>query len=92
MIAHDTTDFRKRLGFVLHHGLVEIRYLAHTADHLTRIHDLADLLEFLPKYLDDPSEDDRSFVCTVIREYEDRHPDSWRLLKYLHGESIPDVY
>ena len=75
MTAKEQIEFRRRLGYILHRGLVEIRSLSDDPTALDQIHDLADVLEFLPRFLIDPTDDDRATIHTVIREFQERHPE-----------------
>ncbi len=85
-------EFKRRLGYILHRGLAEIRSLATNSERLPQIAELADVLEYLPRFLNDPTDDDVSMVRTVLGDYQQRHPNSWELVRYLNDDRIPDVY
>jgi len=59
---------------------------------MDEIQELADLLEFLPRYLVNPSEEDRSLLCTVIGEFQKHRPLQRELAKYLHDEGVPEAF
>jgi hypothetical protein len=73
-----TTDLRSRLRYVLHMGLVDIRNVAPCAGYGEQIAHLADVLEFLPKFLDDETDLEPHFEMIVEQfvAYKRRFPDS----------------
>jgi hypothetical protein len=65
-------DLTKRLLFILHHGLVEIRNLALGEGH-EQIADLADALETIPGYLDHWTDDHLEMILFNLRTYEEKY-------------------
>jgi len=63
----------KKLLYVLHHGLTDIRNLALGAGN-EQIADLADALEILPGIIDHWEDDRLELVHFVLKNYEDKYP------------------
>jgi hypothetical protein len=79
-------DISKRLSFILHRGLTEIRNLA-LGEGNQQIADLADALEILPKFIEDCSGDEMELVRFVLKNYQDKYPG--RAFDYLaHLEQL----
>lgn len=68
-------DIRKRLIYILHLGFVEARNLALGQRH-EQIHDLADALELLPRFVDNCNEEDLELIRFVLKTYQEKYPDS----------------
>ena len=66
-------DLTKRLLYILHYGLADIRSLALGAGH-EQIADLADALEILPGIIDHWEEDRADLIHFVLRNYQDKYP------------------
>jgi len=76
---------RTRIAYLIHQGCVEIRYLAQGQGDYQEIADLADVMEWLPRFLEDEPDDD---TWDIIREQVDsfgrRYPRSGeRLVRFL---------
>jgi hypothetical protein len=80
-------DLAKRLLFILHHGLVDIRNVALAARN-QQIADLADALEILPGIIDHGEEDRLELVRFALRSFQEKYPG--RPFDYLaHVEKYP---
>ena len=69
-------ELRKRLLYILHLGLAEIRNLAHGSGN-EQIADLADAMEILPGFVDRLSEDDLEMIRFVLKNYQDKYHSSF---------------
>lgn len=87
-----TPDLRHKLRYLIHLGLTEIRSLAYEGGHDARIAKLADVLEFLPRYLEDDREPDLLTVREQFEQYQVEHPAAtFNYLAFLDGKvEIPD--
>jgi hypothetical protein len=63
----------RRLLFILHRGLTDIRNLA-LGEGNEQIADLADALEILPGIIDHWEDDQLEMVRFVLKTYEDKYP------------------
>ncbi len=70
---HAADSLVTRLNFILHFGICEIRKLA-LANEQGQIADLADALEFLPKYLKQCSEEDAELIRFALKCYQEKYP------------------
>lgn len=85
-------DLTRRLGYILHLGLVEIRKLA-GPQHCEQVADLADALELLPRFLQQATAQDLDLIREVLRNYQERYPQcTFNYLAYLDGEQPPEKY
>jgi hypothetical protein len=66
-------DLAKRLLFILHRGLTDIRNMALNAEQ-EQIADLADALEILPGIIDHWEDDRLDMVRFVLENYEKKYP------------------
>jgi hypothetical protein len=82
----------RRLRYIMHCGFVEIRNLAGVEGTSQQIHDLADAMEILPRYLEEATNEDVEIVRFVLRDYQTRYPQSREFLKYLDWHDVPDRY
>jgi hypothetical protein len=79
-------DLKHRLRYVIHLGLVEIRNLAYCGGQDAHIAKLADVLEFLPRYLEDDREPDMLVIREQFEQYRAENPLSrYDYLGYLDG-------
>lgn len=69
------TDIHKRLLYILHLGFVEARLLAMGQKH-QQIFDLADTLEFLPRYVDECTSENLDVIRCVLKGYQEKYPES----------------
>jgi hypothetical protein len=84
-------DLRKRLLFILHRGLTEIRNLA--GDGQQQIADLADALEILPGIIGHWQDDRLDMIRFVLQTYEDRYPGrAYDYLAYLEKYEPPERF
>jgi hypothetical protein len=65
-------DLKKRLLYILHLGLTEIRNLALAGEH-EQIADLADAMEILPGFVHECSEEDLELIRFVLKTYQDKY-------------------
>jgi hypothetical protein len=85
-------NFEKRLLFILHRGLTEIRNMA-LGQGNEQIADLADALEILPRFVQKYDEDDIEMTRFVLKNYEDKYPGhNYGLLKYVDEYEPPERY
>lgn len=83
-----TTDLRRRLRFLIHRGIVEIRNLGYAGGHDAQIADLADILEFLPEFLGEDREPNFAVIREQFEGYAARYPESnYNYLAYLDGDA-----
>jgi len=93
MPATLSTTRRARIVYLLHRGCVEIRCLAQAHGDYQEIADLADIMEWLPRFLDDePGDESWDTIREQIENYGRKYPRSGeRLVRYL-SEPIPARY
>ena len=80
---------RRKLAHLLHEGCVEIRSLAYERGHDDQIADLADVLEFVPRFLDiELTPEDWGGLRSEVEGYALRYPGlSCRLLDCLDRDT-----
>ena len=83
-------DLGKRLLYILHGGLTEIRGLALAAGH-ERITELADALEILPRFISG-QKDDLELLRFVLKNYQDKHHSSFDYPARLDKYETPERY
>jgi hypothetical protein len=84
-------DLAKRLLFILHRGLTEVRNLAGQGQE--QIVDLADALEILPGIIDHWQDDHLDLIRFVLRTYEDKYPTrAYDHLAYLEKYEPPERF
>jgi hypothetical protein len=66
-------DLAKRLLYILHRGLIEIRNLA-LAQGQEQIADLADALEILPGFFERWQDSHLEMIRFVLRTYQGKYP------------------
>jgi hypothetical protein len=87
------TDLQHRIRFLVHWGLVEIRNLAYSGGHDDQIAHLADVLEFLPRFLGEDKQPNFEVVREQFENYVKRFPDTgYDYLGYLDGKLIPEPF
>jgi hypothetical protein len=85
-------DFAKRLLFILHRGLTDIRNMALGAEQ-EQIADLADALEILPGMIDHWQDDRPDLVRFVLQNYEQKYPvRSYDYFAYLEKYEPPERF
>ena len=92
MTVAEQNDLAKRLRYIIHSGFVEIRNLSGVPEANQQIHDLADAMEILPRYLDGASPEDLELIRFVLCDYGKRYPHGRDFVKYLDECDIPDRY
>jgi hypothetical protein len=84
---------RRRILFILHRGLVDIRNLAGTAGCAQQIHDLADALEIIPKCIDRCTDEDIELVRFVVDDFQKKYPHGrFDYLSYLESDDPFDSW
>jgi hypothetical protein len=84
-------DLLKRILYILHHGLAELRSRALGGDPQSA--DLADALEILPGMLLDWSEDRHDMARWVLQDYQTKHPGgAFDYVKHLDQYEPPDRF
>ncbi|HEV3258755.1 MAG TPA: hypothetical protein VG013_17930 [Gemmataceae bacterium] len=82
----------KRLLFILHRGLTEVRNLG-LGEGNEHIADLADALEILPRYVQECGEEDVELIRFVLKNYQDKYPHSnYDYLAYFDKYEPPERY
>ena len=85
------SDLQKRILYILHVGLTEIRNLA--LDEHEQIADLADALETLPGYLADWTDEHLEMVLFNLRTYQEKYPGrAFDYLAHVDRYDPPDRY
>ena len=92
MTDTEQSQLARRLRYIIHCGFVEIRNLARVEGASGQIHDLADAMEILPRYLEEATGEDVELIRFVLRDYQNRYPQSREFLKYLDSHDVPDRY
>ena len=93
MALETVTDLRRCIRFLIHWGLVEIRNLASASAPHAQIADLADILEFLPEFLEGGREPDIEVIREQFERYARRYPESnYDYLSYLDGKPLHAPY
>jgi hypothetical protein len=84
---------RARITYLLHRGCVEIRCLAQARGDYQEIADLADILEWLPRFLDgEPGDETWDIICEQVENYFKKYPRfGERLVRHL-TEPIPERF
>lgn len=79
------TTRRARITYLIHWGCVEIRYIAQGHGDYQEIADLADIMEWLPRFLEDEPDDETwEMIREQIVNYGKKYPQSGeRLVRYL---------
>jgi hypothetical protein len=87
-------DLKKRLSYIIHLGFTEVRNLAGLPGFEQQIHDLADAMEVLPRFLHSlATEEDLAMIRFVLKDYQTRHPTAkFDYLAYLDQRDPPDRY
>jgi hypothetical protein len=88
------SDLTRRLAFILHRGFVEVRNLAGLPGYEQQIHDLADAMELLPRFLSkEATEDDLEMIRFVLQDYQEKYPTGrYDYLAYLEKCEPPERY
>jgi hypothetical protein len=89
------SDLRVKLPYLLHLGLVELRTLASEQAPHGQIAKLADVLEFLPRYLEPDGDQDEDVVREQFEQYAAEFPRTRfaeRYLAIIDGHDTPSAY
>jgi hypothetical protein len=82
----------RRLLFILHRGLVEMRNLAFAQGN-EQIAELADALEILPSLIDRWEEEHLQLIRSFLETYQKKFPGTgYDYLGYLEKYEIPDRF
>jgi hypothetical protein len=85
-------DLARRLLYILHRGLIEVRNLALAAEQ-EQIADLADALEILPGMIDRWNDDSLTMARFVLETYQRKYPGGgYDHLATLEQYPPPDRY
>lgn len=71
MIAEQVT-LQKKLHYILHRALVDVRNLALAKDH-QKVFDLADTFEILPSLMEQWEDGHLDLVRSILRRYQSKH-------------------
>lgn len=85
------TEISRRLLYILHRGLTQIRNLA-SAGGSEQIAELADTLEILPGMVDHWKDEDLEMVRFVLRNYEAKFPSSYNYLAAFEDNPVPERF
>jgi hypothetical protein len=84
-------EILKRVLYVLHHGLTELRNRALQGD--AQAADLADALEILPGMLLDWNDERCEMARWVLNDYQSKYPGlAFDYFKYLTEYPVPDRF
>jgi len=84
-------DLHKRLLYVLHLGLVEIRNLALAASQ-QQIADLADAMEILPGLLDRGGSEGLDLIRHVLKDYQEKYPSNYDFPRRFEETEVPEHF
>jgi hypothetical protein len=84
-------DLQKRVLYILHLGLVEIRNLALTAGQ-QQIADLADAMEILPGLLDKGGSEDLELIRHVLKDYQEKYRSNYDFPRRLEEFEVPERF
>jgi hypothetical protein len=84
------TDLQRRLLYILHRGLVEIRLLAKSGQ-VDQAADLADLLEVIPGWLIDETKAlPRREIENDLKAHEEKYARSFKYSDFIDRYEPPD--
>lgn len=92
MTGTEQAELVRRLRYILHSGFIEVRNLALVEGTGQQIHDLADAMEILPNYMEDPTDDDMEMIRFILQDYRNKYPNSREYVKFLDEYAVPDRY
>jgi hypothetical protein len=84
-------DLHKRLLYILHLGLVEIRNLALAAGQ-EQIADLADAMEILPGLLDKGGNDELDLIRNVLKDYQEKYHSNYDFPRRFEEFDVPERF
>jgi hypothetical protein len=84
-------ELRKRLLYILHRGFVEVRNLALAAGQ-EQIADLADVMEYLPRFVDKCTEEDLQIIRDELKKYHDKYRSGYDYPAHLDEYDAPASY
>jgi hypothetical protein len=84
-------EIHRRLLFILHEGLVEMRLLA-LGQVSQQISDLADTLEIIPGLIDAWEDDHLDLIRSILKTYQDKYGSKFDYLSYLETDPPPDRF
>jgi len=82
-------DIHRRLLFILHEGLVEIRNRVHEPE---RVHFLSDLLEVIPVWMVTWEPGHHDVIRGMLQNYERRFPPMFNYVRYFDGQDLPEAF
>ena len=85
-------EIQCRLLYILHLGCVEARLLALKEKNM-QLYELADMLEVLPSYLVDWSEDKKNIIMNMFDRYQRKYPeDPHEYTRFLNEYTLPEDF
>lgn len=93
MIEAPPAEMTRRLLFILHRGLVQVRNLAlKSGDEQIAV--LADALEIIPGLLDRWDDGHQELIRQILCDYKKKYPSGeiYDYLSYLEEVTIPDRF
>jgi hypothetical protein len=84
-------ELQKRLLYILHRGFVEVRNLALAAGQ-DQIADLADVMEFVPRFVNGCTTEDLELLRSEFKRYQDKYRSSYDYPAHLDEYDVPDSY
>jgi hypothetical protein len=85
---HPPPDLQHRLLFILHRGLVEIRFLG-LGGHAAQAAELADALELLPGWIDRWEDMHLAALRFNLETYTRKYPHSFEFLRRIEEFDVP---
>jgi hypothetical protein len=84
-------ELQKRLLYILHRGFVEVRNLALAAGQ-EQIADLADVMEFIPRFVEKCSEENLELIRLELKKYQEKYRSGYNYPAHLDEYDAPDAY
>jgi len=86
-------ELQRRLLFILHRGLVEIRILCQGPNNSAQVFDLADAIELIPGYLNAWHPDHFELIRFALNGYQKKYAESsFDYLRYLEIDTPPSAF
>ncbi len=91
MMKEQLDERQRRLLYVMHLGCVDARLLA-KAGGTTQLYDLMDILELIPSYVVDWSDDSAEILRDEFNRYGKKYPGSREYLRFLYEYPLPGCF
>ncbi len=85
------SDLHKRLLYILHLGLVEVRNLA-LAGGQEQIADLADAMEILPGLVDKGGSDELDLIRNVLKDFQEKYQSNYDFPRRFEEYEVPERF